>query len=308
MPLKKTKTALLLTTLLLLLIASAQAIDPVGRITVMSVPSSAHACVDNAQCDSTTATFTVEGNTWHTVTVTAPGYSPWSGTVFVTAGQSTAVNADLQMNPEATGIRVFVRPGGGNVCLDNVQCHINLGTPGSTGSTEFTGVSPGFHTVTVDSTDSYQDYSVQAHVIMGSITTLVIDLTPASIPTGTIRVYVNPPGSTVCIDNGDCRNNVGGTAGTGTGFVDFVGVTVNAPHTISVTADSFAPASVQVTVGPDRVSTVTFVLQPVPVTTPMPTPLPEPTPLPTQADTGMFPVLGALALCGGIVLFRREEE
>jgi hypothetical protein len=307
MPIINTKTALLLIALLLLA-SQVQALVPPGRITVTSNPSTANACVDNTQCDSTTAIFTVEGNSWHTVTVTAAGYEPWSGSVFVTTGQSAAVNADLQINPDVTGIRVFVRPGGGNVCLDSVLCHISLGAPGSTGSTVFTGVSPGFHTVTVDSTDSFQDASVRAHVIMGSIATIVIDLTPASIPTGTIRVYVNPPGSKVCIDNGDCRGNVGGNDVTGTGFVDFAGVTVDAPHTISVTADGFTPASTQVQVGPERVGVVNVVLKPVPVTTPMPTPLPValPSPLRTQSSPGLVPVLGGLSLCGVLVLFRKK--
>ena len=84
--------------------------------------------------------------------------------------------------------------------------------------------------------------------------------------------------------------------------MDFVGVTVDTPHTIGVTADGFAPASTQVQVGPERVGVVTFILQPVPVTTPMPTPLPVPTPQPTLAGLDLFPVLGALALCGGIAL------
>jgi len=299
---------ILLLIVLSILIASVQAIVPLGRLTVLSNPPNANVCIDTVRCDSTTATFVVEGNTWHTVNVTAPGYTPWSDLVYVAAGQGSAITAELQINPDTTGIRVFVRPGGGNVCLDHIQCLINLGTPGSTGSTTFTAVSPGFHTVTVDSTDGYQDYSASAHVTMGSITNLVIDLIPAAIPTGTIRVYVNPPGSTVCIDGGDCRVNVGGFAGTGTGYTDFVGVSVNTPHTISVTEDLLAPASQQVTVSPGKLSTVNFVLEPIPVPTPEPTPPPQVSPPPgaTQSAAGLLPVLGGLSLFGVIVLCRKS--
>ena len=308
MPRTSVRTVLLLISLLLLA-SQVQAIVPLGRLTVLSDPSNANVCVDIVRCDSTTATFIVEGNTWHTVNVTAPGYTPWSDLVYIAAGQGTAVTAELQVNPDATGLRIFVRPGGGNVCLDHVQCRINLGTPGSTGFVEFTGITPGFHTLTIDTTDGYQDYSTEAHVTMGSITNLVIDLTPEAIPTGSIRVYVNPPGSTVCIDGGDCRSNVGGFAGTGTGFTDFTGVTVNTPHTISVTEDLLAPASRQVTVSPGKLATVTIVLNPIPVPTPEPTPPPQnPPPQPTQSSPGLVPVLGALALCGILVDLLREPE
>ena len=306
MPRTSVKPVLLLI-ILLLLVAYVQAIVPLGRITVLSSPSNANACIDTSLCDTTTATFMVEGNAWHTVAVTSPGYSPWTDLVYVTAGQAAAVSADLKMDQNATGIRIFVRPGGGNVCLDAVRCQVNLGTPGSTGSVEYTGLSPGFHTVTVDNTDGYQDYAVQARVTMGSITNLVIDLTPAAIPTSTIRVYVSPPGSTVCIDGGDCRTNVGGFAGTGTGFTDFAGVSVNIPHTISVTEDGLQPSSQQVTAISGHLTSVNFILDPVPVPTPEPTPPPaSPSPLPTQASSGLLPVLGALAICGMAILYRKK--
>jgi len=293
----------LLIVVLLLSVLQVQAIVPLGRLTVLSDPPNANVCVDAVRCDSTAATFILEGNTWHTINVTAPGYSPWSDLVYVPAGQGTAVTAELQLNPNTTGLRIFVRPGGGNVCLDHVQCQINAGTPGSTGFVEFTGIPPGFHTVTVDTTDGYQDYSTQAHVTMGDITNLVIELTPEAIPTGTIRVYVNPPGSTVCIDGGDCRVNVGGSGGTGTGFTDFTGVTVNIPHTISATEDLLAPATRQVMVSPDRLTTVTIVLEPIPVPTPEPTPLPVTmVPKPTQSPSGWASLLGALAICGLVIL------
>jgi hypothetical protein len=68
MPYLNTKRALLIV-LLVLLAVPAMAEVPPGRITVYSSPSGALACVDHeSYCDATDATFTVEGNAWHTVT------------------------------------------------------------------------------------------------------------------------------------------------------------------------------------------------------------------------------------------------
>src|SRR5512145_3112105 len=100
---KHTGTALLVV-LFLLLAVPVMAVVPPGRITVNSVPAGALACIDNATCDTTGATFTVEGNAWHSVTVTEKGYMKWSENVFVTSDQVSMVNAYLDLDPDATAI------------------------------------------------------------------------------------------------------------------------------------------------------------------------------------------------------------
>jgi hypothetical protein len=321
------KTLLLITLLLLISVPALAVVTP-GRITVYSTPSGANACVDNTNCDYTTAIFTASGNAWHTVVVTAAGYQQWSDAVYVTSDQTSVVNAVLEVNIAVTGVQVYVTPGSGTVCIDNSQCRVNVGSIDTTGSTQFTGVAEGYHTITVDSTDGYEDYSRQVYVTMGKFTTIHIDLDSSTTPlttattilpaTGTVRVYVDRLGSTVCLDNADCRDYVGGSPGTGTGTTLFTGVSANTRHMITVAADGYRPYSREILVTKDLVNTVDVSLQPVSVTTtlttvtatvtpstPLPTP---PTPLSTQAPLDAVPLLIGIAFCGAVVLFCKNRK
>ena len=311
--------------LLVLLAVPAMAVVPPGRITVYSSPSGAFACVDaETYCDSTSATFTVEGNAWHSVKVTEKGYLQWTENVYVTSDQTSVVNAYLDLNPAVTGVQVYVTPGGGTICLDNSQCETNVGTVVSTGSKQFSGLSAGYHTISVESPAGYQDDSELVLVELGKITTVTINLVSTNTPvttgipvvnpgTGTVRVYVDRTGSTVCIDNGDCRENVGGTPGPGTGTTVFNGVTANEVHIITVAAAGYKPVSTGVTVNRDQIATADISLQPLAAGSSLPTltPAQQPTQLPTiptrAAGPGVVPLLGALALCGAIVLFKKDR-
>ena len=226
------------------------------------------------------------------------------------------------LDPAATAVQVSVMPGGGTVCLDNGRCQVNV--TGSTGSMLFTGVSPGYHTISVRSPVGYEDTTELVQVTLGKITDVSIGLDPVVIPatpaplvnpaTGNIRVYVDRTGSTICIDTVDCFVNVGGTPGPGTGTTVFNEVTANVVHTISVTADGYNPVSAKVAVSKDDISTVDITLQPLAkemtstatlTATQLPT---EPTPQPTRAGLDVLPLIGALALCGAAFLFRKERE
>lgn len=328
----------ILVALLLLLAVHAQALVEPGRIVVTSTPSGALACIDSVYCDTTDTTFTVTGNSWHSVVVTQKGYVQWSGTVFVVSKQNSLVYAQLALNPSATVLQVDITPGGGTICLDNSQCHANVGTKSSSASTQFTGVSEGYHTITVESPSGYLDYYTTVYVNLAKVTYVTINLkpfistgtlitpvvtpipttfiTPVVTPTwgtGVVRVYVDRTGSTVCMDNTNCRMNVGGTASPETGATLFTNVTANYVHSVSVSADGYKPYSGQVSVGKDQITTVDVSLQPLVTTTPTPTPQPthipvEPTTLPTRAGLGAVPVLGALVLCGAVFLFRNNNR
>jgi hypothetical protein len=313
-------------TLLLLLAVQAQGLVTPGRIVVTSTPSGAVACIDTSYCDTTDATFTVTGNAWHSVVVTENGYVQWSDTVFVSSDQNTWVNAAMNPNPSITIIQVDVTPGGGTVCLDTSQCHPNVGAGSNAGSTQFTGMDQGYHTITVESPAGYLDYYTPVYVNLAKITYVTINLnptissgtqitpvvTPAATATGTVRVYVDQTGSTVCIDATNCRNNVGGTAGPGTGTTLFTNITANYAHSITVTADGYIPYSAQVSVSKDLINTVDVSLQPLAVGTTAPTPTPAtaaqatPTALPARSGLDAVPVLGALILCGAVFLFRNN--
>ena len=316
--------------LFLLLIVAASAIVAPGRITVYSTPSNANVCVDTTNCDLTTATFTVDGNAWHTVVITQAGYLQWSDQVYVVSDQTAVVNAVLETNPSTTGVQVYVYPGSGTVCLDNSQCRVNVGSIGSTSSSQFAGVSAGYHTITVEDTNGYGDYSTQVYVTMGRMSTVTINLLPLGTtvtPTtqvlpamGTVRVYVDHLGSTVCIDDRNCRENVGGQAGPGTGTTLFESVTADTLHTVTVVLDGYLPYSSQIVVTKDLVNTVDVTLQPLqastiqPVPTDTATPAPPtavstpPTPIPTaKAGPAAVPLTGFVGVCGAVLLWRSRQ-
>ena len=317
-------------------IAPARTIVPQARISVISRPPYAHVCIDGTRCGTSPVEFAITGNIQHTVNITRSGYLDWSDTVVVPAGETRIVNASMQQDTGLNGIQIFVKPGGGTVCIDATECHQGVGTADSTGSTQFAGLDEGYHVVSVNATPGYQASTIRAYVPRRGFASITVTLEPvrapgteqATIPQGfmtvppttaipspasatqhgKLRVYVSPIGGTVCIDSGDCRDHVGGTPGPGTGFEDFPAVSAGVPHNVSVTEDGFLPASSQVTVSPDKASSVTFVLQPAPVTTAEPAPLPEPSPTPTRSDPGVMGTLGILAGIGGIRILRRNYE
>lgn len=337
MPQNHTKT-LLLVAVLFILALPVTALVPPGRITVYSTPSGANACIDNANCDITPATFAVEGNAWHLIVVTEKGYRDWTETVYVISDQTSVAQAYLDQDPAATGVRVNVTPGGGTICLDNIQCRENVGTLNSTASTLFTGVSPGYHTVSVASPAGYMDAMKLVQVNLGKITVIGITLekviaTPTPEPTlvpdtGIVRVYVDRTGSTICIDNTQCVYNVGGSPGPGTGTTIFNNVIANETHIVTVAADGYQPYSATVSVGKDLIAKVDVSLQPIagmttvtttapttapttPVTTVTTVPLTTTTPIPpvptkSGLDAGLL--IGALALCGMVFLLKRGRK
>ena len=325
MPLKHMKTIILLVSFLLIAVPATADLAP-GRITVYSTPSGALACIDSTDCDTTVATFTAEGNTWHTVVVTENGYRSWTENVFVTSEQTSVVNAFLDLNPAATAIQVYVTPGGGGtICLDNGECRLLGGLEGATGSTLFTGVSPGYHTISVVAPAGYSDTTKLVQVSLGRITDVSISLTPFTLSTtrapgsiratGSIRVYVDRTGSTICIDTVDCFVNVGGSSGPGTGTVVFNEVRSDTTHTITVTADGYRPVSKTVSVAQDLITTMDVSLVPIagettaPALTTTPgTTQPATMPLPTRSGLDAVPVLGALFLCAVFSLFMNGRK
>ena len=332
MPIMNTKTTLLFF-MLLLLAVPAIAVVPPGRITVYSSPPAARACVDNRICDITPSTFAVEGNAWHMVVVTEKGYQDWTQMLYVTSDQTSRVDAYMDLNPNVTAIHVTVSPGGGTVCLDNGQCRPNLGTASTNGTTQYTGVSPGYHTISVESPAGYQDTQELVQVKLGEITVISIALEPFIVPTtsttratGMVRVYVDRTGSTVCLDNARCAENVGGSPGPGTATTVFEDVTADEVHIVTVAANGFRPFSYKVLVEKDEIATVDVSLLPldrmttVTATTAMPTAttVPATTILVTMVPTAMPPttkggldavlVIGALALCGAVFLLRKDRQ
>jgi hypothetical protein len=189
-------------------------------------------------------------------------------------------------------------------------------------------VSPGYHTVSIESPVDYQDTTQLVQVTLGKTTDVTIELSafivpptttpPVSPSTGTVRVYVDRTGSTICIDNVDCYINVGGSSGPGTGTAIFNDVTTDKAHIVTVAADGYRPVSTPVTVTKDMITTVDVTLQPVNGQTTIPTltttlsatqqPTVPPTMPTARSAPGVVPVIGALTLCGAVLLFRNNRE
>jgi len=132
--------------------------------------------------------------------------------------------------------------------------------------------------------------------------------------TGSIRVYVDRTGSTICLDNGNCYVNVGGNPGPGTGTAIFSEVTADETHIITIALNGYKPVSAKVPVGADQVATVDVSMQPLGTETTVPVSSPALSstgisPVPTRkAAPGVLPVIGALVLCGAVVLARKIHE
>jgi PEGA domain len=332
----KPVTIILLVALIILLALPVTAAVPPGRITVYSTPSNAQACIDGKTCDITPATFAVEGNAWHMIVVREIGYRDWVDTVYVTSDMTSTASAYLDQDPSVTAVHVNVTPGGGTICLDNVQCHTDVGKVSTFGDTVFTGVSAGYHTISVSSPAGYDDAMKLVQVKLGNTTDVVITLrtvtqTPVPVTTltpipdtGMVRVYVNRIGSTVCLDNTRCVHNLGGDQQQGTGTMVFDRVTANETHIVTVAAEGYEPYSSTVTVGRDLITTVDVTLRPiagmtlttVPATTPpvvstgsltMVTTVPL-QPIQTRSGLDAVPVLGALALSCLILLLGKDRK
>jgi hypothetical protein len=239
------------------------------------------------------------------------------------------VDAYLDLDHNATSVQVSITPGdGATVCLDNSDCRRNVLMDESAGisqfstwSVQFTGVSPGYHTITVESPAGYQDTSQLVQVTLGKVTPVTIELspevvrtTPAITSTGSIRVYVDRTGSTICIDEGDCFVNVGGSPGPGTGTAIFDEVTADEVHIITLAADGYKPVSAKVSVGKDQISTVDVKLQLLgkETTVAIPTPTLQPAIPPTMptraAGLDVIPLFAALAFCSLVILVRKNRE
>jgi hypothetical protein len=292
-----------------------------GSIEVHSTPYGATACIDGGDCQQTTASFTnLAGNSYHSLTISATGYQTYFDNVFVTARQTSVVDATLQPVQPATGIvQVFITPGGGTVCLDN-QCEQNVGTPGASGSHQFANIpANGYHTVTVTA-NGYQRYITEIYVQPGQLNELTISLQPLASPTGTLQVYVTPGGGIVCLDGSQCDANVGTRDSTGS--MQFARVLANTPHTVTVVTSGYLTYTKDVTLQPGQVNELDITLtpgtsptmaptaapvQPTAAPTSPPAPVPTaPAPRPTTSDPGALPVLGALALCGAVLISRKK--
>lgn len=168
---------------------------PSGSIQVVSTPSGATACIDNGNCQQTPATFGSQNSgTYHTVTVSLPGYEPFRDNAYVVVGETTMITASLTpVSPPTGTVLVSVSPATGTVCIDNASCQeISAGSPGN-GTAEFTGIPAGtVHTISV-AADGYEPYSAKETVPPDQITLVTVTLQPLLA----VTVIPSPESTTV---------------------------------------------------------------------------------------------------------------
>ncbi|MGD0081282.1 MAG: PEGA domain-containing protein [Methanoregula sp.] len=285
-----------------------------GSIQLYSTPSGATACVDGGNCQTTPATFDrLSDGTYHSLTISSPGYQTDYENVMVIAQETTVVNAVLQKPQPATGsLQVYITPGGGTICLDSGQCQAGVGTASGTGSYQYSGVSAnGYHTITA-AENGYQPFTTEVYVQPDQVNEVNAVLQPLINPTGNIQVFVTPGGGTVCLDGVQCDANVG--VRDSIGSTQFSNVLANTRHTITVITSGYQPYSLQVSVAPGQTVEVNALLQPAtPVATVNPANVPTtvtPTTVPPTTKAGLtgFAALVAIGICGAAVLSGNKKQ
>jgi hypothetical protein len=104
--------------------------------------------------------------------------------------------------------------------------------------------------------------------------------------------------------------------------MQFARVLANTPHTVTVVTSGYLTYTKDVTLQPGQVNELDITLtpgtsptmaptaapvQPTAAPTSPPAPVPTaPAPRPTTSDPGALPVLGALALCGAVLISRKK--
>ncbi|NMB78594.1 MAG: PEGA domain-containing protein [Methanomicrobiales archaeon] len=213
----------------------------------------------------------------------------------------------------ATGtIGITVFPGGGTVCLDT-DCKGAPSSPGEPATITFSGVEAGcYHTLTVYDTEGYEPYSGQVFLDISG-TSLAREVRLKSRPaviqeTGMLRVHISPDGGKACLDR-MCELSSGD--GTGSWSVDFIDVTANTPHTLTLASNGYRTYTEEVRVLPGKTTELAVTLEKLPpgstpdtTTAPVLTTQPRPTPVPLPG----WIVAIALAICGaGVLVLRRHR-
>jgi len=135
-----------------------------GSIAITSIPSGAEVYIDGSQRGMAPAIFPeiVPGN--HQVTLSSKGFDDWSHIVSVGSGQMAAINAELQVTQEITGLlAVITDPPGAEIFIDG----------------DFKGVSP----VTIPG------LSAGAHTVLLTLQEYANTSTNISVTAGQTRKY-----------------------------------------------------------------------------------------------------------------------
>jgi hypothetical protein len=169
---------------------SATLISTPGSITFSSTPSGADIYLDNVlQSAKTPATISSVSAGSHSYIVRLTGYNDATGTVTVTAGQTSSVSATLTPIVTTGNITFSTTPSGANIYIDNV-----LQTPVTPAT--ITSVSAGTHTYILR-LSGYSDATGTVTVTVGQTANVTVTLIPI---TGSISFSSTPSGASIYLD------------------------------------------------------------------------------------------------------------
>ncbi|MDO8847544.1 MAG: carboxypeptidase regulatory-like domain-containing protein [Coriobacteriia bacterium] len=135
---------------------------------------------------SSTGVYTVSDVTagTYTMTVSAAGYTSWSGSVTITVGGTLAQNVTLSAVPVTTGAigGTVKNPAGAAISGATVSVAGKTATTSSTGVYSVTGITAGTYTMTVSAT-GYTSWTGQVSITAGGTATKNVTL--AAVPTAT---------------------------------------------------------------------------------------------------------------------------
>ena len=212
-----------------------------GSIAFSSSPSGANIYLDGTLVGMTAATITNVSPGSHSYTLTLSGYNDYTGTVTVTAGQTSTVSATLTALPTTGSIAFSSTPSAANIYIDNILQSIK--TPAT-----ITNVSAGSHTYIIR-LSGYNDSTGNVTVTAGQTSNVSVTLTPN---TGSISFTSSPSGADIYLDG----TVVGMTPATITSVTP-------GTHSYTISLSGYNSATGTTTVTAGQTATVSVTLTPI---------------------------------------------
>lgn len=220
-----------------------------GNIQVTSHPSGAIVTLDGGSWQYTPALFTAVSAGSHTLQITMNGYQPYGTSAYVTAGQTSAVNAYLvptPPQPRTGSLNIATSPRGADIYVD--------GNYIAESPYVVTNLAPGSHTLRLHKA-GYDEYLTTVIISSGQQTPVSFSFTSQHAAVGSIEVASTPAGSSISLDG----NYVGQTPLTG--YFDLTSVR-QGTHTILIRHKDFQDFTQSVYVQGGNVVTINAQLAP----------------------------------------------
>jgi hypothetical protein len=227
-----------------------QSAPSTGSLYVASDPSGARIYIDGSYRGTTSMIFSGLTTGSHTIRISQSGYSDYSTSATIYAGQIRTVSValiPLTPEPDQTGsLSLASSPAGADVYIDGSYRGITPVT--------LSGLTSGSHTIVI-SQYGYTDYSTTATIYAEQTRTVSVTLissSPAPAHTGSITITSSPSGADVYLD---------GTSYRGITPVTFSGLTTGS-HTIRISQSGYTDYSTTATVYGGQTTKVTGSLNP----------------------------------------------